>query len=28
VLERDIHIKLIPYGFMAYRIAMFPFVGK
>ena len=28
VLERDINIKLIPYGFMAYRIAMFPYVSK
>lgn len=28
VLQRDVKIKLIPYGFMAYRISMFPYVGK
>ncbi|MGN1237234.1 MAG: hypothetical protein ACI4TS_07280, partial [Bacteroidaceae bacterium] len=27
-LESDIDIKLIPYGFLAYRIAMFPLVGE
>ncbi|MBR4783477.1 MAG: glycoside hydrolase family 127 protein [Bacteroidaceae bacterium] len=28
VIQRDISIKLLPYGFMAYRIAMFPWVSK
>ena len=27
-LKQDIDIKLIPYGFLAYRIAMFPLVGE
>ena len=25
---KDLDIKLIPYGFLAYRIAMFPLVGE
>lgn len=27
-LQKDLDIKLIPYGFLAYRIAMFPLVGE
>ena len=28
VLEKDIPVKLYPYGFLAYRLTMFPFVGE
>ncbi len=28
VLKKDIDIKLIPYGFLAYRLTMFPLVGE
>lgn len=27
-LQKDVDIKLIPYGFLAYRLAMFPLVGE
>ena len=28
VLEKDINVKLYPYGFLAYRLTMFPLVGE
>ncbi len=28
ILEKDINVKLYPYGFLAYRLTMFPLVGE
>ncbi len=28
VLQKDVNVKLIPYGFLAYRLSMFPLVGE
>ncbi len=28
VLKKDVDVKLIPYGFLAYRLSMFPLVGE